>query len=146
MHDLPSVIEAELDAAKNFLSLLKEESDVLVAGDTDRLAVIAQKKSELLQKIGRLAQGREQMLPLAKISGWMRDHPEVSKTWQELTALALKIKQTNETNGKMIDIRLRGTQQALSVLQSLSRTTTNLYGPDGQSSIALSGSHSIESA
>ena len=146
MPDLASMIEAELDAAKSFLSLLKEESVALVAGDTEHLSLIVQKKSELLQKIGRLAQEREQLLPLAKMSDWLKDHPEASKTRQELTALALEIKQTNEMNGKMIDIRLRSTQQALGVLQSLSRATTYLYGPDGQTSVGVSGSHSIESA
>ena len=146
MHDLPSFIEAELDAAKHFLSLLKEESDALVAGDTDRLSVIVQKKSELLQKIGHLAQERERLLPLAKMTDWMREHPEISKTWQDLIGIGQEIKQINEVIGKIIDVRLRATQQSLGMLQSLSRATTYLYGPDGQTSIGVSGSYNIESA
>ena len=146
MHDLSSVIEAELDAAKHFLSLLKEESDALVAGDTDGLSVIVQKKSELLQKIGHLAQEREQLLPVAKMGDWMRERPEISKAWQDLIVLGQEIKRFNEVNGKIIDIRLRATQQSLGMLQSLSRATTYLYGPDGQTSVGVSGSYSIESA
>ncbi len=147
MHDLPSVIEAELDAAKSFLSLLREESDVLVAGDTERLSSIVQRKSELLQKSGHLAREREKLLPLAETGDWMRGRPEISNAWQDLIVLGQEIKQLNEVNGKIIDVRLRATQQSLGMLQSLSRATTYLYGPDGQqTSVGVSGNYSIESA
>ena len=145
MHDLTSVIKAELDAAKHFLSQLKEESRALAAGDTDRLSVIVQKKSELLQNIGHLAQEREKLLPVAQMRDWAREHPEIASDWQDLIVVGQEIKQINEVNGKIIDVRLRATQQSLGMLQSLSRATTYLYGPDGQTSVGVSGNYSIES-
>lgn len=138
MHELPSVIEAELEAAKAFLSLLNEENFALVEGNTERLSVVVQTKSEHLKEIAHLSQQRNQLRPLAEIPAWLENHPDSRKSWQELILLAEKIKQLNELNGKLIDVRLRGTQQALGMLHSLSRTATSLYGPDGQASLGIS--------
>ena len=147
MHELSSVIKAELEAAKAFFSLLNDENSALLAGDTERISQIVLAKSEQLKKIADTAQKRNQLLPLAEIPAWISTHPECAQPWQDLKHLAEKIKELNELNGKMIDVRLRSTQQSLAMLQSLSRTATHLYGPDGQGSVGLSASiHRIDNA
>lgn len=147
MHELSSVINAELEAAKAFFSLLNDESAALVEGNAERISQIAQVKSEQLKHIAEITHKRNQLLPLSEIPAWLGSHPESTDAWQKLKQLAEKIKQLNELNGKMIDVRLRSTQQALSMLHSLSRTATNLYGPDGQASVGISSSrHRIENA
>lgn len=145
MPDLSSVIRAELEAAKAFFSLLNDENTALVEGNTERISQVVQTKSEQLKKIADITQMRNQLLPLTEIPAWLDSHPESSDAWQNLKQLAEKIHQLNELNGKMIDVRLRSTQQALAVLHSLSKTATNLYGPDGQASFGMPASrHRIE--
>lgn len=140
-----SILRSELETARSFLALLKEEESALVSGDTERLLDIVQHKSAHLQKMAALSQERNQQLPPSDMTTWLEGHPEASETWQNLVAVAGEIRLINEINGNMIDVRLRSTQQALNMLQSLAHTTTSLYGPDGQSSISTS-SQSRESA
>ena len=139
MHELSSIVAEELEASRRFLSLLKEEESFLARGDIERLPEIAREKSAQLQHIAALAQARNSMVPLSKMKAWLDDHRDASGDWNELVNLAESIRKTNETNGKMIDVRLRSTQQALAVLQSLTSAAPNLYGPDGQSNITASG-------
>jgi flagella synthesis protein FlgN len=147
MHDLSSVIRAELEAAKSFFSLLKDENTALAEGNSERISQVTQAKSEHLKKIADITQMRNQLLPLSEIPAWLDSHPELSDAWHDLKQLAEQIHQLNELNGKMIDVRLRSTQQALAVLHSLSKTATNLYGPDGQASFGMPSSrHPIENA
>lgn len=143
---LASIIEAELEEARHFLALLKEEEGALISGDIEKLSEIVQKKSSLLLNIANLTRERDQLAALEEIGKWLENHPESTVTWKNLLVIADEIKKINETNGMMIDIKLRGTQQALGMLQSLANAATSLYGPDGQTSIATSGRHSIESA
>lgn len=145
MDDLPSILQAELDASRDFLSLLKDEESALATGDSERLSGIVQSKSEKIQDIARLAHERDRLVPLKNMADWLEGQPESSKIWGELIALSREIKQANEINGKMIDVRMRSTQQALNMLQSLASKTSSLYGPDGQASMQ-SGGHSINSA
>ncbi len=145
MHDLSSIIGEEIEASRDFLSLLKAEESALAGGDIERLPEIVRTKSAHLQRIAILAQERSRLVPQSEMKTWLDNHPDVRGSWQDLMVLAEAIRQTNETNGKMIDVRLRGTQQALDVLQSLTSSATRLYGPDGQSSVTAGG-HSIESA
>lgn len=142
---LPAVIRSELILAREFLALLKEEESALVAGDTDHLSIIVQSKSAQIQKIVLLVQERDRLQPLSEMPNWLEDHPESATLWQDLLRLSEEIKQTNDINGAMIDTRLRSTQQALNMLQTLASRTTSLYGPDGQASIPT-GSSSIDSA
>lgn len=147
MHELSSVINAEFEAAKAFFVLLNDENSALLEGNAERISQIAQAKSEQLKKIADITLKRNQLLPLTEIPAWLGSHPESTNAWQDLKQLAQKIRQLNEVNGAMIDVRLRSTQQALSMLHSLSRTATNLYGPDGQASVGMQTSrHRIENA
>ncbi len=146
MPDLQSLLGSELDAAKGFLSLLKEEESALVAGDVDRLSAIVNEKYAHLQQISRLTQERLHQLPPSDAIAWLENHPEASKLWQELIRVSEEIRLTNEINGKMIDVRLRSTQQALNMLNSLVNQTTNLYGPDGQASVGIQTGLSRDSA
>ena len=146
MPDLPSLLGSELDAAKGFLSLLKEEESALIAGDVDRLSAIVNEKYGHLQNISRLTQERLQQLPLSGTAAWLENHPEASKLWQELIRVSEEIRLTNDINGKMIDVRLRSTQQALNMLNSLVNQTTNLYGPDGQASVGIQAGLNRDSA
>lgn len=143
---LASIIEAEFGEAGRFLDLLKEEEGALISGDIEKLSEILQKKSPLLLEISNLNRQRSQLMPQNEIGKWLESHPESGETWKKLHAVSGEIRKINETNGKMIDIRLRTTQQALGLLQSLANTSTGFYGPDGQTSISTSSRHSIESA
>ncbi len=142
---LAGILREELDLSRGFLSLLKEEEAALVAGDSERLTEIVRRKSETIGRIAPLAEERNRMVANSAIVAWLNRHADSMEHWKELIHLSGLIRASNETNGAIIDTRLRSTQQALSVLQNLAGRTTSLYGPDGHSSVS-SGRYDIDRA
>ncbi len=142
---LSGILREELDLSRGFLSLLREEETALVAGDSERLTEIVRRKSEIIGRIAPLAEERNRMVPNSAIVEWLKRHPDSMEVWKELIHLSGLIRASNETNGAIIDTRLRSNQQALSMLQHLAGRTTSLYGPDGHSSVS-SGRYDIDRA
>jgi flagella synthesis protein FlgN len=121
----------------------------LLDGDIDRLAALAQVKSDKLIALGQLAQQRNshllsQSLP-ADPSGmalWLEASaaaaPTAREAWKRLLELAKAAQQLNQSNGAMIQQRLVNNQKALAVLQATANHAS-LYGPDGQTRTSNTG-------
>jgi flagellar biosynthesis/type III secretory pathway chaperone len=101
MSSSPRAVLADLVQA------LREEGDALVAGDTDRLAAIADRKDELLQRLS--AHARAGALP---------------------RELALEAKTLNDRNALLLAPRLAATRARLDFLRQASGAA--LYGAGGQ--------------
>lgn len=142
-------LEAERAAFQEFVELLKSEENALLQGDIDRLAALAQLKSDRLVELGQLAHQRNfhllsQSLP-ADPSGmalWLQTNAAVAPTaraaWERLLELAKTAQQLNQSNGAMIQQRLVNNQKALAVLQATANHAS-LYGPDGQTRTSGTG-------
>ena len=76
-------------------------------------------RQQLLQQTGRPrpAAARQPTIPLPKLAA--------------LTTLASQARELNQLNGRIINMRLQRTQEALAVLRN-NDSTTPVYGPDGQ--------------
>lgn len=141
-----AAIMAERDALSDFVALLKQEELVLIAGDTDLLSRLVASSFEQSQKIASITQAREQLMKSNGLSIdrdgmelWLKSHPQSRKDWDELLRLTEEARLTNESNGRLIDLRLTQNQQALSVLQAAAQGSASLYGPDGLANMAAKG-------
>jgi flagella synthesis protein FlgN len=76
---------------------------------------------------------------------WLQQNaPQALPLWQEARQLATHVHRLNQTNGELIQIKLRYNQQALGVLYGAAQSAAGLYGADGQPNLP-SGSRTLGS-
>lgn len=92
-----------------FIAVLRREQDALAAGDIDALAPLVAEKIALAEALSRIT-------------------PDATAALRDLASTAQAL---NETNGRLIALRLQHNQQALNVLLAAANTAAT-YGPDGQ--------------
>jgi len=142
-------LEAERAAFQEFVELLKSEENALLQGDIDRLAALAQLKSDRLVELSQLAHQRNSHLLSQSLTAdpsgmalWLQANATVAPTareaWKRLLELAKTAQQLNQSNGAMIQQRLVNNQKALAVLQATANHAS-LYGPDGQARTSSTG-------
>ena len=133
---LASLLAQETEVLRRFLALLEREQALLAAGDVDGLTAVAPEKSAFAEQLGLLARQRESQLAAAncpRMGDWLArpGHGALETAWQDLLDLARRAKDLNETNGRLIALRLQHNQQALATLLAATNQAMT-YGPDGQ--------------
>lgn len=149
---LLSALTAERTALLSFVALLEREQRMLVENLTDQLLELSEQKSANALSLNELAETRRALLRknlpqlnLGTIRAWLGTHsPEGLAVWQEILALAERAKQLNQTNGELIQMKLRRNQQLLAVLSN-AVNKANLYGPDGQTNFSPGSGRSLGS-
>ncbi len=132
---------AERDTAAAFVVLLKAEQEALrhgVASDVERLAPDKIRMADALarhtaKRLEALAASGHQRSALGT-QAWVAAHAKngaAATAWQALREHAAEARALNETNGKLIELRLRHCRQALSALEQACGATT-VYGPQGR--------------
>lgn len=126
---------------REFAAILQLEQQALVSGDIDRLIPVVDEKTRLAARLNQFAEQRQRLISTAGLpndrtglEAWLARQPLNTQDragWKELLALTSEAQTLNETNGKLIAMRIQHNQQALNVLLSAANQTT-LYGPDGQ--------------
>ncbi len=88
-----------------------------------------------------LSQQRRQSLPdTISTETWLsKNAPQGLVLWQEILQLANRAQRLNQTNGELIQIKMRYNQQALGVLVGATQHAAGLYGPDGQPNLPNTG-------
>lgn len=139
---LRQVIAEETRAIQQFVDLLLVEQKALSSGDTDELPILAEKKTRLADHLNQLAEQRKTALSALGFSGsrddiaaWCAQNPtehEVANTWTSVLTLAREARELNRLNGELIKLRMNSTAAALEALRA-SKSSLDLYGPDGQS-------------
>lgn len=149
--ELAASVQAELDAFQQFVQVLQTEQEALIQGDIDRLIDLTRIKSEKVVLLSQLAAKRARFLAsqgfAAEQGGmekWLTRHDadgprKISPTWGSLIEQATRAQHLNQTNGVMIETRLRHNQQALTVLQAAALQQSSIYGPDGQTHVSGMG-------
>lgn len=144
---LISRLNAERDALKAFVTLLETEQQTLVDGRVEELLALSDRKTQAAQELSQLANARKTSL-LAQgaktdsggITAWLQAHAaNALPAWQDIQQLAERMRQLNNTNGTLIQTRMRHNQQALIVLHNAANSAGALYGRDGQPHIPTSG-------
>lgn len=149
---LLSALSAEHTALLNFIALLEREQGMLVGNLTDPLLELSEHKSTAALDLNKLAEARRSLLrenlpqlSAETIRAWLGTHsPQGLAVWQEVLALAERAQQLNQTNGELIQMKLRRNQQLLAVLSN-AVNKANLYGPDGQASFSPGSGRSLGS-
>jgi flagella synthesis protein FlgN len=145
-------LHTESEALTAFISLLREEQQVLVRGELERLAAFAESKSICLFELSRLGEQRLQWLRERRLTAdragmerLLREHaggsPQARTAWRQLLDLTKTAQQLNDINGTLIGTRLNGTQRALSVLFSAANIA-GAYASDG-STVCLRTTHEL---
>lgn len=161
-----AALDAERAALQNFVALLQREQGMLVENQTVELLDLSEQKSSDANRLNKLAEARRVLLqthisqqttatpPDGRVPGglgknaidaWLGTHcPGGLAAWKELLALAERARQLNQTNGELIQMKLRHNQQSLTVLSS-AVNKANLYGPNGQPSFSSGSGRSLGS-
>ena len=130
-----------------FVVLLEDEQRILLGQHTEELLPLAETKINLASKIASLSAARRRYLPedTRKTEEWIKQHvPQGLPKWHEARQLAAHVQRLNQTNGELIQIKLRYNQQALGVLYGAAQSAAGLYGADGQPNLP-SGSRTLGS-
>lgn len=142
--ELPSHLKNESSALRAFVELLKKEQEALLIQDSDLLLALAEEKTLATQKIVELSNRRRQSLTFKAsnldTTEWIENNaPGCRSAWAEIRELAARAHQINQTNGEVIQLRLRSNQKALTILLSATENAAGLYGRDGQPNLPISG-------
>lgn len=130
-----SNLNDECAALRAFVVLLNDEQRTLLGQHTEELLSLAEAKIQLANKIAALSTARQKYLPpgTRDTGEWLKQNvPQALPAWLEARQLAAHVQRLNQTNGELIQIKLRYNQQALGVLFSAAQSTAGLYGADGQ--------------
>jgi len=135
------VFNNELIALRDFVKILQQEQQALVAGDIDRLMPFVNEKTRLAASLGEFADQRSRMLAAASLPSnkqgmekWLArlsTADPTRKIWAALVKISAEAQALNESNGKLIAMLLQHNQQSLNVLMAAANQAS-LYGPDGQ--------------
>jgi flagellar biosynthesis protein FlgN len=141
--DLSSQLQDELDALRAFADLLEKEQQVLLKADVDGLIELVDQKNGLIAKLVKLSHARRQSFTAGASESETEDAlhrvaPRALPLWREIRKLSTRAQHLNQTNGEMIQARLRYSQQALAVLHNAANSI-GLYGANGQPSLPGSG-------
>lgn len=147
MTNLNACLLSERDALESFVALLEAEQQALLGADTEMLLTLSDDKIQAANELGKLAMERKNGFnargapeKAGGIAEWLQSNDaELLPVWRSIQYLAEKAQQMNQTNGILIQSRLRYNQQALMALQSAAHSTNSLYGPDGQPHMEASG-------
>jgi flagella synthesis protein FlgN len=133
--EFQSNLNDECATLRAFVVLLEDEQRTLLGQHSEDLATMAEAKIQLANKITTLSTARQRHLPpgTKDMAEWLKKNaPQVLPSWHEARQLAAHVHRLNQTNGELIQIKLRYNQQALGVLFGASQSAAGLYGADGQ--------------
>jgi flagella synthesis protein FlgN len=138
-------LSAERDGLRAFIALLEKEQQALLDQDNDRLLALAETKTQFSNKLAEIINARRQFQDAQAIgqdvSAWIAKHAPANRAiWDEIRELAARAHQMNQTNGEVIQLKLRSNQQALTALLGAAKNASaGLYGRDGQPNLTVSG-------
>lgn len=142
--DFHSLLNHERAALRAFVDLLQKEQQCLLNQDSDELIRLADAKTLSANKLAELANARRQLQNSADAhldtAAWVLKHAPSSRTaWDEIRKLAEHAHHLNQTNGEVIQLRIRSNQQALTALLGAAKNIAGVYGRDGQPNLGISG-------
>lgn len=139
--ELLSNLNDECSVLRAFVVLLENEQSILLGQNSEELLPLAEAKTQLANKIANLSEARQRFLPemTRDTAEWLKQNaPQGLPIWHEARQLAANAHRLNQTNGELIQIKLRYNQQALGALYGASQNAAGLYGADGQPNLPSS--------
>ncbi|TAJ81089.1 MAG: flagellar protein FlgN [Gallionellaceae bacterium] len=142
--DFQTQLNNERDALRAFIALLEKEQQALLQQDNDQLLALAEAKTQTANKLALIANTRRQFLNTHSANldtaAWIQKYaPACQTVWDAVRKLAEQAHHLNQTNGEVIQLKLRSNQQALNTLLGATQSAAGLYGRDGQPNIPVMG-------
>lgn len=138
---LHTCLQDEIYAMTTLAELLKTEETALVDGNVSELSRLTQEKSQLIMRLSKLENERKNCLiqhGYTSDAKGMQDYflktateSAAAKDWEKLLHISEQAKETNRTNGVLINRQFNRNQSALNILQQ-NHPTGAMYGPNGQ--------------
>lgn len=128
-------------------SVLQKEQLLLNDGKVDSIPEVLTEKANIIVAITNLTGQRYALLAQLGyedseegMQSWMKEHGNEDTTlaWEKLFEQARIAKELNRLNGMIINRHMSANQETLDAIQNLI-TGSNLYGPNGQSSLKGAG-------
>lgn len=149
---LLTALSTELSALQSFVVLLEREQEMLLGNQTDQLLGLAEQKSNDAIKLNQIAETRISLLQpnipqlnSQTIQFWLTENqPESLFIWLTIDNLTKHAQQLNQTNGELIQMKLRHNQQALTVLSN-AVNKAGIYGKNGQPNFSPGSGRSLGS-
>lgn len=146
--EIAAFLAEEAKELAGFVELLRQEQALLESGNIDPLPALAVQKAMVADQLTATSARREQALIEGGFSSgrdavvrWLAadaGKDQARDNWHRLLDLLATARTLNETNGKLIAVRMQHNQQALATLMSAADRLAT-YGPDGQQKTTGSG-------
>ena len=140
-----ALAEAEAKVVAEFVHVLRQEQEALIAGQIDQIQPLASTKESYCKSLDLYARKRLMLLSASglsagtSLSAWLSEQEaSVRDPWAALLKIAGEAQDLNRQNGQLIANRMQSNSQALNVLLSAA-DRASLYGPDGQPRTGLGG-------
>ena len=142
--DLTFHLNNEIGSLRAFIMLLEKEQQALLSQDNELLLTLAEEKNQATHKLIELSNLRRRSINLTaantNTTDWIeKNAPGCISIWKEVRELAKQAHQFNQTNGEVIQLKLRSNQKALTVLLGANENAAGLYGRDGQPNLPVGG-------
>jgi len=137
---LAVLLSGEIACARDLLQILGREYQALTHAEADQIESLSAEKRRQMQQLQQrllerdrfllrqgLAPAKQGMEQLLKQASPLHD---IHSLWEELQALAGRLREQNEINGGIVSLGQRHVQQALDLLTGRS-SNGDTYGPAG---------------
>jgi len=147
--DLCAILQEQKAVLKNMLELAKEERQIIIKGESDKLEDIIRLELKELNKLGAIEKRRtelnlaicyemnipEKELSVTRIAEKAEpdERAEIRKIQEELTPLIAEHSEVNKENRELIKAHIEYSQTMLELMVGVEDPLNNMYGGDGRS-------------
>jgi flagella synthesis protein FlgN len=138
-----SVLQAEHRAAKQLLTILKQERSALIHPDPEVMTQLTASKQPLVVQLEQLSRQREAVLQGGGFSSGkegleafianLEDGPasQLNELMEALKRIAFECQENNQINGGIVNVNRQYLHRAMSILRGGEMEVTS-YGPGGE--------------
>lgn len=152
--EIGELLRQEKELADRFATLLAEEYRAVAERDIIALEQLIRDKSDMIEQLAAADRERTRLLAGAGYEDrrtammdclqWCDHRHELSRSWQELQALARTCSELNRRNQRLVDLCCRHAREALTLLRG-EETAQGTYEADGAADLRH-GSRSLAKA
>jgi len=147
--DLCAILQEQKAVLQNMLELAKEERQIIISGESDKLENVIRLELKELNKLGAIEKRRTELhrtianemgipeseLTVTKIAE--NSDPDekaaIKKLQEELTPLITEHTAVNKENRQLIESHIEYSQTMLELMVGVEDPLNNMYGGDGKS-------------
>jgi len=148
--DLCAILQEQKAVLKNMLELAKEERQIIIGGESDKLENVIRLELKELNKLGAIEKRRTELhqtiasefaipeseLTVTKIAENAQpdERAAIRKLQEELTPLIAEHTAINKENRGLIEAHIEYSQTMLELMVGVEDPLNNMYGGDGRES------------